>query len=90
VPMMYPYSIVAERFHNHTELYLANPIADAVLLVQRCFWVPTTTDQDVTIAESMPDHLFTRGFVALGAALVLLVIAQKIFAKFENKIPERI
>ena len=90
VPMMYPYSIVAERFHNHTELYLANPIADAVLLVQRCFWVPTTTDQDVTIAESMPDHLFTRGFVALAAALVLLLIAQKIFAKFENKIPERI
>jgi ABC-2 type transport system permease protein len=90
VPMMYPYSIVADRFHGHTELYLANPIADAVLLVQRCFWVPTTTDQKVTIAESMPPHLFLRGFVALGIGAVLLVIAQKIFTKFENKIPERL
>jgi ABC-2 type transport system permease protein len=90
VPMMYPYSIVAERFRGHTDLYLANPIADAVLLVQRCFWVPTTSNQRVTIAESMPDHLFTRGFVALGGAFVLLVIAQRIFSKFENKMPERL
>jgi len=90
VPMMYPYSLVAERFRGHTELYLANPIADAVLLVQRCFWVPTTDDIDVTVAEHMPDHLFTRGFVALGAALVMLLIAQKIFTHFENKIPERL
>ncbi len=90
VPMMYPYSIVADRFHGHTELYLANPIADAVLLVQRCFWVPTTTDQKVTIAESMPSHLFMRGFIALAAGAVMLVIAQKIFTRFENKIPERL
>ncbi len=90
VPMMYPYSLVAERFRGHTELYLANPIADAVLLVQRCFWVPTTDDIDQTVADHMPDHLFTRGFIALGAALVMLLIAQKIFTHFENKIPERL
>ncbi len=90
VPMMYPYSLVAERFRGHTELYLANPIADAVLLVQRCFWVPTNDNQAETVASHMPDHLFTRGFIALGGALVLLVIAQKIFTHFEKKIPERI
>jgi len=90
VPMMYPYSLVAERFHGHTDLYLSNPIAIAVLLVQRCFWVPTTVDQDATIAESMPPHLFERGFIALAGALVLLFIAQKVFTRFENKIPERI
>jgi ABC-2 type transport system permease protein len=90
VPMMYPYSLVASRFHGHTDLYLANPIADAVLLVQRCFWVPTTSDQQETIALHMPDHLFTRGLIALAAALVLLVVAQKVFARFENKIPERL
>jgi ABC-2 type transport system permease protein len=90
VPMMYPYSLVAERFSGHTELYLANPIADAVLLVQRCFWVPTTSDQDLTIADHMPDHLFTRGFIALAAALLMLLVAQRIFTRFENKIPERL
>jgi ABC-2 type transport system permease protein len=90
VPMMYPYQLVAERFHGHTELYLSNPIAIAVLLVQRCFWVPTTTDPELTIAEAMPDHLFMRGIIALFAAVVLLFVAQRIFTHFENKIPERI
>ena len=90
VPMMYPYSLVAERFHGHTELYLSNPIAVAVLLVQRCFWVPTTTDQAETIQVHMPDHLFTRGLIALAAALVLVVIAQRVFTKFETKVPERL
>ncbi len=90
VPMMYAYSLVAERFHGHTELYLANPIAVAVLLVQRCFWVPTTSDQEATLLDSMPEHLFARGWIALGVALVLLVIAQRVFARFENRIPERL
>lgn len=100
VPMMYPFSIVAERFRGHTNLYLANPIADAVLLVQRCFWVPTTSDPaavatpvnapNATDVAAMPDHLFQRGLIALLAALVLLVIAQRIFARFENKMPERL
>jgi ABC-2 type transport system permease protein len=90
VPMMYPYSLVAERFHGHTDLYLANPIAVAVLLVQRCFWVPTTDGVEETIAVHMPDHLFERGFIALVVGIVLLFVAQKIFTRLENKIPERL
>ena len=84
VPMMYPYSLVA----------------DAVLLVQRCFWVPTTSDPAAvaqpfvdpvtTPVAAMPDHLFERGFIALAIAFVLLVVAQRIFAKFENRMPERL
>ena len=38
----------------------------------------------------MPDHLFTRGFIALGMGVVLLFVAQRIFTHFENKIPERL
>ena len=90
VPMMYPYSLVAERFHGHTDLYLANPIAVAVLLVQRCFWVPTTSDVDQTIVDHMPDHLFQRGFIALAVGIIMLLVAQRIFTHFENKIPERL
>jgi ABC-2 type transport system permease protein len=90
VPMMYPFSLVAERFHGHVELYLANPIAVAVLLVQRCFWLPTTSDQEATLVDAMPDNLIQRGWIALGIALVLLVIAQRVFARFENRIPERL
>jgi len=90
VPMIYPYSLVAERFHGHTELYLANPIAEAVLLVQRAFWVGTTSDPAVTVSAHMPDHLFTRSIIALGVSLVVLGVGQLVFSRLENKIPERL
>jgi ABC-2 type transport system permease protein len=90
VPMIYPYTLVAERFKGHVDLYLANPIADAVLLMQRAFWSGTTNDPEETRLSNLPEHLFTRGFIALGAALVILVLAQLVFTKFENKIPERL
>ena len=90
VPMIYPFSIVAERFNGHVEAYLADPIADAVLLFQRAFWVGTSEDPATTIAVHMPDHLIARGFVALGASLVVLIVAQVAFTRLENKIPERL
>lgn len=90
VPMIYPYSLVAERFHGHTELYLANPIAEAVLLMQRAFWVGTTSHPAETIAAHMPDHLFTRSVIALGICLVVLGFGQMVFSRLENKIPERL
>jgi ABC-2 type transport system permease protein len=90
VPMMYPYEVVATRFAGHIDLYLANPIAVAVLLVQRCFWVPTTSNPEVTMVTAGPDDLFARGFIALGVGVVLLLVAQWVFNHFENKMPERL
>jgi ABC-2 type transport system permease protein len=90
VPMIYPFSLVDERFGGHTEIYLANPLAEAVLLFQRAFWVGTTEHQDATVADHMPDHLFTRGFAHLGVAVLVLVVAQLVFTHLENKIPERL
>lgn len=90
VPMIYPYSMVADRFGEYAHLYLLNPIAEAVLLFQRGFWVGTTEDPSATIATNMPDHLFAIGLAHLAAALVLLVVAQLVFTRLENKIPERL
>ncbi len=42
VPMIYPYALVEERFGSFAEFYLLNPLANAVLLLQRGFWVGTT------------------------------------------------
>ena len=90
VPMIYPYTMVATRFHGHTELYLANPIANAVLLMQRAFWVGTTDDPAAIASTDLPDHLFTRGLLALLFSMVLLGIGQVVFSRLENKIPERL
>ena len=35
-------------------------------------------------------NLFELGFIHLGVALVLLVVAQLVFSRLENKIPERL
>lgn len=92
VPMIYPYSQVASRFHGHVEAYLADPLAVAVLLLQRCFWIGTTHGEYTPqqYAEALPDHLMWRGGLALVAGLVVLGISQWVFSRFENKIPERL
>ena len=37
VPMIYPFSLVEDRFGAAAQYYLLNPLAEAVLLMQRCF-----------------------------------------------------
>ena len=91
VPMMYPFTLVDKRFGGEiANYYLFNPMAEAVLLIQRGFWIGTTSDPDATAAVHMPDHLFTRGLIMLAVSLVLLVLAQRIFARLEAKVPERL
>jgi ABC-2 type transport system permease protein len=90
VPMIYPYSMVAERFGSAAQFYLLNPLAEAVLLMQRCFWVGTTSDPSETIATNMPDNLFEIGWAHLGGAIIVLALAQLTFSKLENKFAERL
>ena len=90
VPMIYPYTLVSERFGAAADYYLWNPLSNAVLLVQRGFWVGTAKDPDATTVEHLPSNLWTMSLITLGASLVLLVIGQLVFTKLENKIPERL
>lgn len=90
VPMIYPFSRVADRFGEAAAYYLWNPMAESVLLFQRCFWVGTTPDPEATMAEHLPANLFSMGFIQLGVALVVLLVAQVVFSKLEQKIPERL
>lgn len=93
VPMIYPYSMVASRFEKMpwvSDVYLLNPIAESVLLVQRCFWVGTTSDPAATAQKHLPSDLYSRGLVMLGVSVVALVLAQLWFSKLERRVPERL
>jgi len=90
VPMIYPYSLVSSRFGEAAQYYLLNPIAEAVLLFQRAFWVGSTRNPAADELVHMPRHLFEIGFGHLAAALVVLGIAQLVFSRLERKIPERL
>lgn len=88
VPMMYPFTLVAKM--EHVEVYLANPLAQAVLLLQRAFWAGTTGDVGAIERTHFPDHLLERGLIALAASLVILLLGQLVFSRFQNKIPDRV
>jgi ABC-2 type transport system permease protein len=90
VPMMYPYSLVAQKFHGHTGFYLLNPITEAVLDLQRAFWVGATSHPARTAAQDMPPHLMMLSLRALLISLVVLAFAQSMFSRLERRIPERL
>jgi ABC-2 type transport system permease protein len=91
VPMIYTYDMVSTRFGaGHEWIYLLNPIANAVLLGQRCFWSGTTSDPAQTNALGMPPDLLTRGVVIVLVSFVLLLVAQLIFSRLERRFPENL
>lgn len=90
VPMMYSYAMVDDKFGRFAQYYLWNPLADAVLLFQRAFWVGTVDDPKHTAVAAMPDHLLLNGALIVVVAALILCLAQFVFSRLENKIPERL
>ncbi|MBA2956335.1 ABC transporter permease [Nocardioides sp. MAH-18] len=90
VPMMYPYTMVQDRFGEFAELYLWNPISVAVLLFQEAFWVGTTKDPAATAASNLPADLWSYTAIGILMSLVVLAIGQLVFSRTENRIPERL
>lgn len=93
VPMIYPFSLVQNGRFADTWVetaYLLNPLADAVLLIQRCFWLSTTEDPTATLALNFPDDLFLRGGIMIAVGLVFLGLAQLAFTRLEGKFAERL
>ena len=104
VPMMYPYTLVQIRFENFpiiAHLYLLNPITEAVLLMQRAFWITTVSPADAAeagqefgfqpgLAVNFPPHLFLRGAIFILFSIVFLAFAQWVFSRLDDKIPDRL
>jgi len=94
VPMIYPYTRLSTSEAGGTwfeQVYLANPLAEGVLLLQRAFWVPTCLGQEAcTGPDAMPSDLFMRGFVMVGIAVIFLFVCQWIFTRLENNFAERL
>ena len=85
-PQLYPWEFVADRLGPIGEqIYLANPVAMAVLLNQRAFWVPAV-DSGETV---MPDHLLMHGGIMLVCCLGLVGVAQLVFARLEHGFAEK-
>ena len=88
VPMIFTYEMIKERFSDFLFLVEWEPIADAVLLMQRAFWVGTTSDPAETIRTGLPSHLLERGVIVLVASIIVLALSQLAFSRFERRIPD--
>lgn len=90
-PMIYPYDRIQKLFQGHwaEQIYLANPIANGVILFQQLFWVPTIP-ADAKLQPVMPEHLLTRGMIVLAVCFVILGISQWVFSRLEGKFAERL
>ncbi len=92
VPMMYPFTLVWDAHESHPwlyNIYVANPISQAVLLLQRLFWWPLIEDTD-GLGRHFPPDMYLRGGITLVVCLLLLWSAQKFFSRVEGKFPERL
>ena len=95
VPMIYPYSLVEERFASIAP-WLADGLpaepargggaADAAVLLGRDQQRP----RGRAALEHLPPDLYARGLVMLLISVVTLVLAQMWFSKFERRVPERL
>ena len=93
VPMMYPFSRVWSQHEAHPilyNLYMANPVAQSVILLQRFFWRPIIDDPSTLRGRQFPPDMWERGLITLAVCLVLLYLAQKFFSRVEGKFPERL
>lgn len=93
VPMIYPFVLVKEALLPDREflyqLYLASPLCNAVLLNNRAFWTPSSTNPEAAAELELPAHLFERGaiFIVLGA--VFVVFSQWVFTRLEGRFAEK-
>ena len=91
VPMLYPFELVRDNLPGWlAHLYLCDPVAVACILFQRAFWVGTTEHPAKAAARTLPDNLALWTLVGLGISLAMLLVAQLVFQKFENRVPERL
>jgi ABC-2 type transport system permease protein len=93
VPMMYPFARVWNEHASHPvlyQVYMANPIAQAVLLLQRLFWYPLIENKREIGGRAFPPDLFERGLITLVLCLLFLWFAQRFFSKAEVTFPERL
>jgi ABC-2 type transport system permease protein len=101
VPMMYPFSRVYEQAEAHPvlyNLYMANPVAEAVVLLQKFFWwgivdegekASDTLLKGHSVPEFPPD-LYERGLIMFAISALLLLLAQRFFSRAQDKFPERL
>jgi ABC-2 type transport system permease protein len=89
-PIVYPFAFVKGHIGGTIweSLYLSNPATIFVLAMQKGLWNPGETG--ASTASSVPSDLDLRVWVCLGFSLLLLLVAQRIFAKLRKNFAQEL
>ncbi len=83
-PIVYSWGLVTRATPDWVqELYLSNPMTLVVFAFHRAFWVAGD-------GEPFPSDLSPRFAVALGVSLVLLWVAQRVFARLQGNVAQEL
>jgi len=69
-----------------SEIFLSNPITLAVLGMQKAIWAAGSQDP----TQFWPSHLALRMLIALGVSFILLIVAQRIFARLQGNFAQEL
>lgn len=94
VPMMYSFSRIWAHHADHPvlyQLYMANPVAQGVLLLQKLFWYSLIAHPNsLNIGRQFPPDMWVRAIITLFGCLALLAYAQRLFKRLDRTFPERL
>ncbi len=91
VPMIYPFSLIADKLPGALyHVYLWNPLCAAVLLNHRGFWIPVTSNPAHSLALEIPGFFWERGLILFGVGFVFLAFGQWVFARLESNFADQI
>jgi ABC-2 type transport system permease protein len=92
-PVVYQWSRVDASLSSHPflrELFLANPVTEAVLGFQRAFWVRGDGTKGDRGLSNTVDNLGVRMAIVLAVGVVFLWFCQRIFARLQNNFAQEL
>ncbi len=90
-PIVYSFTFVHNALNGSwlEQLYLANPITLAIIAMQKALWYSGSAATG-ELQQAWPDNLELRLVLALLVSLVLLWIAQRIFARLQGNFAQEL
>lgn len=85
-PILYPWTLLIDKVPEWAlQIYLLNPLANAVELFHRAFWLPGNHD-----SHQLFPHMYVRALLVLVSVIVLAYIGQLIFSRLERRFAEEL
>jgi ABC-2 type transport system permease protein len=86
-PIVYSFSYVHKYLGNGiaSEIYLANPITLGVLGLQKAMWIAGSSTPD-----AFPPNLDLRILIVFAVGVVLLFVAQRVFARLQGNFAQEL